>query len=83
MLLEVFECTGQPGLLLQKGYGTLRLADIPTYKIKVDLEKRGVRMVDINEVHRSLKSLNSWKKFYPCLFQRGYTIEISSIGNYS
>ena len=31
MLLEVFECTGPLGLLLQKGNGTLCLADIPTY----------------------------------------------------
>ena len=66
MLLEVFECTGQPGLLLQKGYGTLRLADIPTYKIKVDLEKRGVRMVDINEVHRSLKSCYGRNSILAC-----------------
>ena len=31
MLLEVFECTGPLGLLLQKCNGTLCLADIPTY----------------------------------------------------
>ena len=31
MLLEVFECTDPLGLLLQKGNGTLCLADIPTY----------------------------------------------------
>ena len=31
MLLEVFECTGLFGLLLQKGNVTLCLADIPTY----------------------------------------------------
>ena len=31
MLLEMFECTGPLGLLLQKGNGILCLADIPTY----------------------------------------------------
>ena len=31
MLIEVFDCTGPLGFLLQKGNGTLCLADIPTY----------------------------------------------------
>ena len=31
MLLEVFECSGRLGLVLQKGDGSICLADLPTY----------------------------------------------------
>ena len=60
MLLEVFECTGSLGLLLQKSNGTLCLADIPTYveltKSKLISRKEGYEWL-ILEKFTELKNL--------------------------
>ena len=60
MLLEVFECTGSLGLLLQKGDGTLCLADIPTYveltKSKLISRKEGYEWLTL-EKFTELKNL--------------------------
>ena len=75
MSLEVFECTGPLGLLLQKVNGAFCLAYIPTY-IKPTKSKLILRKEECNFFLLR-------KKFYPGLFQRGYIVQISLIRNHS
>ena len=57
MLIEAFDCTGPLGFLLQKGNGTLSLADILTY-VELTKSRMILKSTNIKKITKIKKSTN-------------------------